>query len=262
MELSGYGICRLSVVPVRAEGADVSELISQLLFGEHYTVLESSEDGKWVYIQNAFDAYEGWIDIKQHHSISAGYFEQLDNTEYKICTDHTALILYNKNVVNVTIGAILPLLSNPLFVTEEQLAFNGEAKSIYQRWTVEQLLSIANKFLNAPYLWGGKTPFGIDCSGFTQQVFRISGYHLKRDSSQQIRQGKEIIFEERAAGDLAFFKNENGIMNHVGIILGDETIMHASGHVRIDRFDDKGIVNEALKKHTHKLFKIKRIINN
>jgi hypothetical protein len=257
-----YGICRLSVVPVRAKGEDASELISQLLFGEHYTVLNSSDDRKWIYIQNAFDNYEGWIDIKQHHSITFDYFEQLDNTEYKICTDHTARILYNKNVVHVTIGAILPLLSNPLFVTEEQLAFNGEAKSLFQRWTIEQLLTVAKKYLNAPYLWGGKTPFGIDCSGLTQQVFRVSGYHLKRDSSQQICQGKEVTFEEKLPGDLAFFKNDNGMMNHVGIVLPDDSIIHASGRVRIDGLDSEGILDEVSNKHTHKLFKIKRIVNS
>ena len=207
-------------------------------------------------------SYEGWIDSKQHHSISPEYYEQLDNTEYKVCIDHTARILYNKNVVHVTIGAILPLLSNPLFVNEEQLAFNGEAKSLHQRWSMEQLLNGAKKYLNAPYLWGGKTPFGIDCSGFTQQVFKIAGYQLKRDSSQQIRQGREVAFKDALPGDLAFFKNESGVMNHVGIVLKENEVIHASGQVRIDRFDKDGIFNESLNKHFHKLFKIKRIVNS
>jgi len=262
MESLSYGICRLSVVPVRAKGEDASELISQLLFGEHYTVLDRDEEAKWIYVRNAFDSYEGWIDVKQHHGISIEYYQQLDNTEYKICTDFTARILYNKNVVHVTIGAILPLLSNPLFVTEEQLAFNGEAKSLFQRWPVEQMLVSANKYLNAPYLWGGKTPFGIDCSGFTQQVFRLAGYQLKRDSIQQLRQGKEVNFGDHLPGDLAFFKNENGIMNHVGIVLTNESVIHASGQVRIDRLDNEGIFNETMNKHSHRLFKIKRVVNS
>ncbi len=255
-----FGICRLSVIPVRAESSDASEMTSQLLFGEHYSVTSTSEDGAWCQIKNAFDDYEGWIDVKQHYSISLDYFQQLSDTEYKICTDLTSRILYKKNVIYVTIGAILPLLGNPLFVLEEQLAFNGEAKSLHQRWDAEQLISLARKYLNAPYLWGGKTPFGIDCSGFTQQVFKVAGYQLKRDSSQQILQGREVKLKSALPGDLAFFTNKAGTMNHVGIVLKDEQIIHASGKVKIDQLDSKGIFSTEQNTYTHTLFKIKRII--
>ena len=260
MDFVDYGVCRLSVVPIRSTPADASELISQLLFGEHYSVLKTSDDRKWCYVQNAFDDYQGWIDIKQHNSISKAFFDQISNSEYKICTDLFSRILYKKEVVHVTVGAVLPLLSNPLFEMEEQLAFTGEAKSLHRRWNAEQLINLAKKYLNAPYLWGGKTPLGIDCSGFTQQVFKVAGYQLKRDSSEQVLQGNTISLDDALPSDLAFFTNQDGKMNHVGIVLKDGEVIHASGKVRIDQIDQKGIFSHELNAYTHNLFKVKRIL--
>ena len=254
-----YGVVRLSLVPMRSEPADDAEMISQLLFGEHYHVLEPSEEG-WIKIKNAFDSYEGWIDKKQHHAISEAYFDQIDSSEYKICTDLIEKILFNQQLSYVTCGAILPLLNNPIFKDEENVAFNGASKSLHQKLEVPALITLAKKYLNAPYLWGGRSPFGIDCSGFTQVVFRVAGYSLPRDSSQQILKGEEVSLAESEVGDLAFFTNKNGKMNHVGLLLGDEEVIHASGKVRVDRIDDKGIFNIKQNIYTHHLFKIKRVI--
>jgi cell wall-associated NlpC family hydrolase len=123
------------------------------------------------------------------------------------------------------------------------------------------LIETAFMYVNAPYLWGGKTPFGIDCSGFTQMVYKLNGYALLRDASQQATQGVPLSFiEESEAGDLAFFDNEEGKIIHVGIIMDDNYIIHASGKVRVDRLDHLGIYNAELNKHTHKLRVIKKII--
>lgn len=262
MNPRGHGICRLSVVPIRAKAADSAEMISQLLFGEHYRILEYSGDSKWCKIQNAFDGYEGWMDVKQHTEITGAYFEQVENSEYKIATDLFSQVLYKKQFVYVVLGSVLPLLSNPLFQTEEQLAFNGESKSLYQKWNADLLAAVAKKYLNAPYLWGGRSPFGIDCSGFTQVVFRVAGYKLPRDSKDQVLQGREVNWEESEPGDLAFFTNEQGEINHVGLLLKDREIIHASGRVRIDKPDKEGIFNPESKTYTHHLFKIKRILRD
>lgn len=262
MDHQGHGICRLSIVPVRSSAADSAEMISQLLFGEHYRVLEKSDDLKWCRIQNAFDRYEGWIDTKQHNEISEAYFSQISDSEYKIATDLFSRMLYNKQVIHVVLGSVLPLLNNPLFKHEEQLAFNGEAKSLHQKWETDLIVSLAKKYLNAPYLWGGRSPFGIDCSGFTQVVFRVAGYKLARDSKDQIRQGKEVKLSEALPGDLAFFTNKAGKMNHVGFVLKEDEIIHASGKVRIDKLDAEGIFNDEINTYTHQLFQVRRILRD
>lgn len=116
-------------------------------------------------------------------------------------------------------------------------------------------------YLNAPYQWGGKSPFGIDCSGFTQMVYRLAGYQLKRDASQQVMQGKTVALSDAQVGDLAFFTNEAGRITHVGLMLDNNRIMHASGKVRIDTLDEQGIIHHETKQYTHQLNIMKRIIH-
>ncbi len=262
MEESGNGICRLTIVPLRAGPSDRSEMVSQLLFGDHYSVTETSKDGNWLHIRVAFDQYEGWIDAKQHYPIPEEYFDYLNTTEFKICTDLTSSILFKQHLVRIVIGSVLPIASSELFELTEKLAFNGSSKNMGERRDFEFLKQIANKYLYTPYLWGGKTPFGIDCSGFTQQVFKICGYHLKRDARDQARQGLPVkTLQEAHPGDLACFANEKGSITHVGILLENHRIIHASGYVRVDRIDERGIFNESTLKHTHEIAGVRRFIN-
>ena len=123
------------------------------------------------------------------------------------------------------------------------------------------LIPTAFMYLNAPYLWGGKTPFGIDCSGLTQMVYKLNGYKLPRDASQQATEGEPLSFiEESEPGDLAFFDNDEGNIIHVGLIMENNYIIHASGKVRIDRLDHLGIYNAETNRHTHKLRVIKKYV--
>ncbi len=256
-----FGVCRLSLVSLRKDPADQAEQISQLLFGDHYTVMEQTANRKWIKIKINFDGYEGWIDFKQHQSISKEYFDHLNNAEFKITTDLTSSLLFNKSPQMVLMGSIIPISSSELFKMEEQFAFNGEAKNLGQRREFEFLRTIATKYLNCPYQWGGKSPFGIDCSGYTQMVFKICGYKLFRDSGQQVNQGKSITslgaFKQ---GDLAFFENEAGKIMHTGILLAENKIIHASGKVRIDHINEEGILNLETKIYTHHLSGIRRIL--
>ena len=261
--LFSKGICRLSIVPVRAVASDQSELVTQLLFGDHYTITAVSENKKWFRIKNYYDEYEGWIDVKQHYPVSEEYFDQINNSDYKITLDYTSTILYKKQVIHIVLGSVLPIATNELFKMEEQLAFNGESKSLNQKRDYDFIKLIAYRYINVPYLWGGKSPFGIDCSGFTQQVYKIAGYKLQRDARKQVLQGESIkSFSDALPGDLVFFKNEEGRVNHVGIFLEGNEVIHASGKVRVDKIDEKGIYDVERQEYTHNFTATRRIINS
>ncbi len=261
MEAIDWGVCRLSLVPVRKLAADSAEQVTQLLFGDHYEVIEVDASGKWLRIRIVFDDYEGWMDSKQHHAVSKEYFLYSNKAEFKITVDLTASILYNKSALPILMGSIIPISSSELFRMEEQFAFNGEAKNLGLKREFEFLKTIATRYLNSPYQWGGKSPFGIDCSGFVQMVFKICGYKLLRDTSQQCNQGKLIDDIARChPGDLAFFKDSSEKINHVGILLNSGSIIHSSGKVRLDNMTPDGIPNPDTKVLSHTLASIRRII--
>lgn len=252
-----FGICNLAIIPLRKEPNDRSEMVSQALFGDHFEILENQK--QWLKIKLHFDGYEGWIDSKQIKIINAKQFDLLNETELEFNLDLVAYISDNENSLSlVTIGSTLSFL-NVESINLEKLYFDG--LKIAGIKSKSAIVETAFLYLNAPYLWGGKTPFGIDCSAFTQMTYKLNGYKLFRDASQQASQGEVLSFiEECEPGDLAFFDNDEGKIIHVGIILEHNYIIHASGKVRIDRLDHSGIYNEERKLHTHRLRLLKRII--
>ena len=244
------GICKLSIVPVRIIDSDKSEMINQLIYGDIIEILEEKE--KWVKIKSVFDDYIGWIDKKQYFKIEDNITLDLNKPVYSI---DLVEFIENNNYELVTI----PIGSDISNISLMNHKFDG--KTISGKNNRNSIVNTALSFLNSPYLWGGKTPFGIDCSGFTQMVYKINGYKLYRDAKDQANQGDTLSFiEESEAGDLAFFNNDQGDIIHVGIILQNNHIIHASGKVRIDRIDHSGIYNNDLNKHTHSLRYIKKII--
>ena len=261
MNGENYGVCRLALVQVKAGPDDRAGQVTQLLFGDHYEVLEYSANGLWLYIKIFNDGQEGWIAIGQHHAITREYFSQINQANFKITMDLTAGILYKKNPITILLGSIVPISNSELFKMEEQFAFNGEAKSLGQKREFEFLKSIANKYLHAPNQGGGKSPFGIDASGLTQMVFKICGYPIPRDARQQAHCGTLVEGHENAKpGDLAFFHDGNGDMGHVGIILEEAKVIHASGSVRIDHLHEGGIVSPDGTKTGHWLSAIRRVL--
>lgn len=257
-----FGICLLSIIPCRKEASNTSEMVTQLLFGEHYSVINQNEE--WVQIETAYDKYPCWINKKQHHVINEATFKLLELQQAVLVNELFGLIKHvttNSSVV-VPIGSTLPGFLNKEFkITEQVFRFEGKTFQITKKNNPQQIIETASLFLNAPYLWGGKTIFGIDCSGFTQLVFKLNGYKLPRDARQQAELGFPLSFvEEAQAGDLAFFDNEEGHIIHVGIVIGNGQIIHASGKVRIDKFDHYGIHNTDTKKYSHMLRVIKRIV--
>lgn len=247
-----YGICNLGIVPMRFEPSDKSELVSQLLYGESFKVLERRK--KWSRIRVSYDNYEAWIDNKQYQEITEEEYNSVANTLPILSTDLLEYIAdKNSSILTIPLGATL----NGLKMLNH--IFDGNNQSLICEKS--ELIKTAFLYLNAPYLWGGKTPFGIDCSGFTQMVYRINGHELKRNASQQATQGEVLSFiEESEPGDLAFFDNSEGDIVHVGIIMEDNHIIHAHGKVRIDRLDHSGIYNADTNTHTHKLRVIKKIM--
>ena len=247
-----YGLCNLNIIPLRLEDSDCSEMISQVLYGDLFEILEVTE--KWCKVRLVDDQYEGWIDNKQCKKISLSEFEELSQKTPKLST-------HLLDIITTATNTLLPISIGSNTAISKFLNHSFEGATTSKKLNKSNLTEFAQMYLNSPYLWGGKTPFGIDCSGFTQMVYKLCGYQLFRDAIQQVNQGEVLSFiEESEAGDLAFFDNNEGIRTHVGIILENNRIIHAHGKVRIDQLDHSGIFNIEKQKHTHKLRVIKRMI--
>ncbi len=257
-----FGICSLSVVPCRKEASNTSEMVTQLLFGEHYQVLDETET--WLKISIAYDKYECWINKKQNTKITEATYKLLEMQHAVLNTELLQLIKSRSTGITfpVPIGCTLPgYLNKECKIEQEVYAFEGVVCHSNIKRTTKELIETAFVFINAPYLWGGKSIFGIDCSGFTQLVYKLSGYKLPRDAYQQAEIGHPLSFvEEAEPGDMAFFDNEEGKIVHVGIVLENQQIIHASGKVRVDKFDHYGIFNSDTKKYSHMLRVIKRVL--
>ncbi|HMG09584.1 MAG TPA: C40 family peptidase [Mucilaginibacter sp.] len=249
-----YGICNLAVIPLRAEPNDRSEQVSQVLFGEAFEIIEWGE--RWVKIITESDNYTGWIGRLQFVMLGHIAYKSLKNIKphltYRAVTQ--AWKIADNSVVYLPAGSSLAFLEGTTcHIGTERFEIIGE---IGER---ADIATTAKSFLNAPYLWGGRTHFGIDCSGFTQVVFKLNNMQLKRDASQQVQEG--VLVESLSLarlGDLAFFNNEEGRVTHVGVLLNDEHIIHASGKVKIDTIDKDGIYSKEQKRHTHTLHSIRR----
>jgi len=250
----------LSVIPMRKEPLHRSEMVSQLLCGEFVEVMEEEEN--FVRVKCLYDDYEGWVQANQLTSV-----EQTLATDTYTGNWLQQMLVNGKNV-HIPMGS-------PVYSTEEeQVVSFGTSEIRYLStdttcyWTVTEkkftksnLEFIYQKFLNSPYLWGGKSVFGIDCSGFVQQVNKMFGVRLLRDAYLQAEQGIVVENLDKAKlGDLAYFNNENGRIVHVGILLDNNQIVHASGNVRIDTIDDNGIINSETGRSTHNLCLIRRML--
>jgi len=248
-----YAICKLSIVPVRNLADDASEMTTQLLYGDHFKILEQRK--KWSRIRIAYDKSEGWICNKQAFIIPETAYKNIENLKN---TKFTTDLVGHINGEN---GVLLPVVLGSTIIDKTLLPHKFDGNFNDKINSKSDLINTALLYLNAPYLWGGKTPFGIDCSGLTQMVYKVNGYFLKRNAAEQASQGEALSFiEESEAGDLAFFDNADGVIDHVGLIMKNNYIIHAHGQVRIDRLDHTGIFNTEEKNYTHKLRVIKKII--
>lgn len=262
--IMAFGIAELSIIPMRKEKSERSELVSQVLFGELYEVVAT--DGEWVYIRLLHDGCEGWIDGKMYKEVGEEYAQCYRETEHVLTDEVFNLVLKEGDWGNklIVAGSVLPFYDaneKRLKVGDDIYTVVGSMKEGRVDNVRDLLVQYALKYYNVSYLWGGRTPYGIDCSGLTQMAYRLAGIPLPREIGQQVKAGQALSFmEESLPGDLAFFGDEAGVITHVGMLWESGRIIHASGRVRVDKIDHHGIFNEEIKRYTHALKLIKRFV--
>lgn len=266
-----FGICLQSVVPLRKEPHHQAEMITQLLFGELYRIMETRD--QWAKVQLVYDSYEGWICDLQTNRIQEEEFLRHFEAETPCSLDLVQLISNEstKEVFPVILGSSLPGIEEfRMELAGNSFLYDGQLSSLSELEEAETpqdiievkhaMLHDAMMYLNAPYLWGGRTPFGIDCSGLVQMIYRSRQIKLLRDAKQQASQGEVIgLIDEAEPGDLVFFDDGNGEITHVGMLVNRQQVLHCSGKVRLDRIDHIVIFQPELQKYTHKLRLIKRM---
>lgn len=249
-------VCAVPVCPVRAEASHRSEQTTQLLFGERGELLERAID--FVRIRVLYDDYEGWCQSSQ---LEESTDEEVSSENKMLAGEWINEVRIDDQVMYVPFGSSLPSLHTESFFGKYKVAYNGTfIEPSVNSLNEEMVKKLCFTFLNSAYLWGGRSVFGIDCSGFTQLVFQFMNIRLLRDAYQQAEQGREVgCLDDAQCGDLAFFANEAGKITHTGILLNRTTIIHASGKVRIDTIDDRGIINNDTGIRTHSLRSLKRV---
>ncbi|HHW58855.1 MAG: C40 family peptidase [Bacteroidales bacterium] len=246
-----------SIIPMYRDPDYQSELINEILFGELIEL--NGSYGDWTKVKCLFYDYEGWICSYAFDILN----EDDDISKYKTITSITALIEIKDQIMCVSKGARIYDFMKINIV-------DGKFRENNTKISVGNIIEDAQSLLFSPYRWGGKTPFGVDCSGFVQLVFYVNNIILPRDAKEQSKIGEARIFAHDAyPGDLAFFgnivydeENQREIINinHVGIVLNNSTIIHAFKSVHIDMFDHYGIYSENLKKYTHQLMFTKKVL--
>jgi hypothetical protein len=256
-----FGICPLSVIPIRISPSHRSELISQMLFGEMAEILES-KGNDWLRIICESDGFIGWVEKDQILPLSESTYLSYKNN-FSYCLELMQPAVGPDSFVSITLAARLPEYDGLRFsLNKSKFSFNGQALPISKfNPTPEMIIKLARKYLNTPFLWGGRSPFGIDSSGLVQIVYQMVGIFLPRDPLEQVKMGSSIDFIELAQpGDIAFFENRFGRIVHSGIILPDNQLLHSLGHVKIDLMDHYGIFDLNKNHYLKSLRIIKRLL--
>lgn len=256
------GFVFVPLAPLRVDSREQSEMCSQLLYGECVDVLEVKE--RWLFVANKSDGYKGWIDRKMIHLLADEEKQELSNADFKCIQSPFALCRNLSNSSNILLpgGSFIPYINDiPYYLGGRSAVIDSSLALSKSDISGDRIVQLAEQYLNAPYLWGGKSILGIDCSGLVQVVYAMCNMQLPRDASMQVDCGSTIDFlTEARTGDLAFFENLEGRIVHVGILLNSHQIIHASGWVKIDNIDSQGIISSETGEYSHFLRIIKRLI--
>ena len=252
-----YAINHLSVITVHTEANELSNICTEVLFGEFFKVLERR--ASWSRIRLFDDKSEGWVQNNQYTEITAEQYEELSKDIPVYCAQSVGVCRSQNKQQPILIGSRLPFFSDTTFqISDNQYSFDGYVAT--GKKPKSDIARLAKGFLNAPYHYGGRSFFGIDSSALVQLCYRLCGRKLSRTAAEQASGGEVLSFvEEAEEGDLAFFDNDEGQINHVGIILNDHLIIHSYGCVRIDQIDQTGIFNADESKYTHRLRLLKKM---
>ncbi len=254
-------LCEIALVPVRSQPYESAEMLTQLLFGECFEMLEDT--GPWVRIRNISDEYEGWVDAKVVRAIDEKRLALLEKEEILV-QPHPIIHAdnYQGHHLILPAGAQLTGVKGKSFRHGDMIFRTEVELAIADKGNRASIVETALSFQGAPYLWGGKSILGMDCSGLVQLVFSIHGIALPRDSRQQVNAGNRLeSLDDLAPGDLCFFDHENDIISHAGIYIGQNRIIHSSGSVRVDILDEKGIYDESVKKYIHRFRQAKNVVD-
>ncbi|MBL7743279.1 MAG: C40 family peptidase [Chitinophagaceae bacterium] len=251
-----YAVVAVPAAPVRRKPRHQREMVNQLLFGETVEIIKE-KGSLWVKVRSLYDNYEGWMTNTLLKEINERDIEKGNSFA---AADLLNEITVSGQAMHIPFGASLPGLADGKgMIGDSEYHFAGKYTSRADAHPGEkEVRELTTQWLNAPYMWGGRTILGVDCSGFVQVNYKMMGIDLSRDAWQQAQQGNTVKkLKEAVCGDLAFFDDKDEIV-HVGILLNNEQIIHASGKVRIDTIDKKGIISSDTGKRTHYLESIKR----
>lgn len=259
-KLSSFAICKISIACLRHLPTHKSYQISQILFGEYVEII-SRKNRDWIRVRCCWDGSIGWADPKQLHVLKAKevhLFEDCDT----FSLEHLHGLSSADKTIPISIGSNLYKCDGlNVKMPFGHFQYSGQIIQLSAtKSSTPLLIAIAKRFLHCPYVYGGRSILGIDAPGLVQVIYKMMGYKLPRHSAEQAKLGVDIGFVTQCeVGDLAFFENENQLITHVGLILEDNTILHAYGQTRIDQLDQQGIYNKKQKRYTFKLRTIRRI---